>query len=319
MFEIMNAGLEVTVQDYPGRLGYWSIGISPAGPMDSISFRVANRIVGNDTKLAGLEITGLGPTIKFHDDEVIAFSGARFAATIDGNEVPWNKEVKVAAGSILKVGSLKGNGFRCYMAIRGGIDVPVYLGSRSTFAYGHFGGFEGRKLQKGDMLNVSRNETYIPLKNDLGITLNPKFEKDWEIGVIPGPHSNPDYFTDKFTNDFYQTTYKVSRNTNRLGIRLEGPKPEFARANGGEGGSHPSNNIDFTYAIGTINFSGDTPIIIGVDGPSLGGFVCYATVPTSEFWKVGQLKPGDTIRFKKMSYGDALNNQKDVEKLISLL
>lgn len=318
MFEILNPGLEVTVQDYPGRQGYWSVGIPPSGPMDPVAFRIANRLAGNEVSAAGLEITGLGPTIRFHDDELVAFTGARFKAAAGGEEIPWNTPVKVSRGTVIKVGSLKGSGFRCYMAVRGGIDVPLYLGSRSTFAYGHFGGFDGRRLLKGDILNVRRDTPAIPPKMDTGIAFMPDYPHDWKIGVVPGPHGSPDFFTEEFTKKFYHTDYKVSHNTNRLGVRLDGPKPEFARKDGGEGGSHPSNMIDYTYAIGTVNFSGDVPIIIGIDGPSLGGFISYATVPTSEFWKVGQVKPGDTIRFVKMPLGEALQKQKDIETIIGL-
>lgn len=318
MFEIINPGLEVTVQDYPGRQGYWSVGIPPAGPMDSVAFRIANRLVGNEITAAGLEITGLGPTIRFHDDELVAFTGAEFKATVNGEEIPWHTPVQVSSGTVIKIGSLKGNGFRCYMSIRGGIDVPLYLGSRSTFTYGHFGGLEGRKLLKGDILNIRRDTPVVPFKKNVGLTFMPLYPHDWEIGVIPGPHGSPDFFSEEFTKHFYHTKYHVSHNTNRLGVRLDGPKPTFARKDGGEGGSHPSNMIDYTYAIGTINFSGDVPIIIGIDGPSLGGFISYATVPTAEFWKVGQVKPGDSIRFVKMSPGEALEKQRDIETIIGL-
>ncbi len=319
MFEILNPGLEVTVQDYPGRLGYWSVGIPPSGPMDPVSFRIANRLVHNDAGCAGLEITALGPSIRFHDDAVIAFAGARFQASIDGAPVPWYRAVEVKAGTVLRMGGIQGGGFRCYMAVRGGIDVPEYLGSRSTFAHGGFGGFEGRRLQKGDMVQVFSNVLPVPGRTELGLTFEPEFSRSWEIGVIPGPHYSPDYFTEAFTKEFYKTDYTVSRNANRLGVRLEGPKPEFSRKDGGEGGSYPSNQIDFTYAIGTINFSGDVPIIIGADGPSLGGFICYATVPAAELWKAGQVRPGDTVRFKKMTHEEALKKQRDIETLIGLL
>lgn len=319
MFEIINPGLEATVQDYPGRLGYWSVGIPPSGPMDPVAFRIANRLVENAEGAPGLEIAGLGPTIKFHDDARIAITGAKFKAKLDDAEIDWYTPVDVKAGSVLKMGSISGGGFRAYIAFAGGIDVPEYLGSYSTFPHGHFGGFEGRKLLKGDMVKVKKQTNPIKARTNLGITFKPDYPSHWEIGVIPGPHESPDFFTEAFTKTFYSTDYKVSYNANRLGIRLDGPIPEFSRKDGGEGGKHPSNMHDYTYAIGTINFSGNTPIIITADGPSLGGFISYATLPTAELWKAGQIKPGDSIRFIKMTHGEALQKQKDMETLISML
>lgn len=320
MIEIVDGGLGLTIQDYPGRVGYWNVGIPPSGPMDAFAFRVANKLVGNDDRAAGLEITGNGPVLIFHQEAVIAFAGAKFAATINQQEVPWWTPVKVSKGSRLKTGRVTGGGFRAYLAIAGGIDVPEYLGSRSTFVYGKFGGFEGRPLQKGDLLEVLPYEQPRERANPFGVQVRPEYLSEWDIGVLPGPHSAPDFFTPEYAQAFFSTGYKVNYNANRLGIRLEGgPKPTFARADGGEGGQHPSNMIDYTYAVGTINFSGDTPIILGVDGPSLGGFISFATIPSGEFWKVGQLKPGDTVRFYRMTLGEALAQQQRLETILSLL
>lgn len=318
MIEIIDGGLGLTVQDYPGRIGYWNIGIPPSGPMDPFAFRLANRLVGNDDKDAGLEITGMGPTLRFHDAAVIVLGGAKFTATMDQQEIPWWTPVEVPKGARVKIGRVEGGGFRAYLAIRGGIDVPEYLGSRSTFAYGKFGGFEGRALKKGDMLEIFEKPAK-PRKNPFHVSCTPVYTNHWEIGALPGPHSCPDFFTEESAEMFFSSEYRVNYNANRLGIRLEGPKPTFARADGGEGGRHPSNMHDYTYAIGTVNFSGDTPIIIGVDGPSLGGFISFCTVPTAELWKVGQVKPGDSIRFRKMTLGEAIELQREMETILSLV
>jgi urea carboxylase len=144
----------------------------------------------------------------------------------------------------------------------------------------------------------------------------PCYGTHWEIGAIPGPYAAPDYFTDADQKMFFDQEWNVYYNSSRLGYRLEGPKPQFARDSGGEGGTHPSNVHDYPYAIGTVNFTGDMPIIITVDGPSLGGFICLATVPTAELWKVGQAKGNDKIKFRRMTVSEAINARRQMEKTL---
>lgn len=157
-------------------------------------------------------------------------------------------------------------GCRTYLAVRGGFDVPVYLGSRSTFALGQFGGHGGRPLRPGDMLGISQIDlpacttpapTHDPAPADPDLI--PDYPDHWEIGVLYGPHGAPDFFTEKSIEKFFEQDWEVHYNSNRLGIRLNGPKPEFTRADGGEAGLHPSNIHDCEYAIGSINFTGDMP------------------------------------------------------------
>ncbi len=320
MFEIIDGGFGLTIQDYPGRVGYWNVGIPPSGPMDSLAFRIANRIVGNSEDAAGLEITAMGPTIFFHEDATVAFAGASFAAQLDGVDIPWWTPVQVKKGSTIKIGLVSAKGLRAYMAIKGGIDVPLYWGSRSTFLYGKFGGFQGRPLKKGDIVEVFHTAPGTEKSKEICFKIIPEYTNQWKIGVISGPHGSPDFFTSEFEDEFFNTDYKVDYNANRLGIRLQGgAKPTFARTDGGEGGAHPSNLHDYTYAIGTLNFSGDTPIIIGVDGPSLGGFISFVTIPSAELWKTGQLKPNDTVRFHLMTMQEALSSQQEIEKMIELI
>ncbi len=313
MIEVIKGGLCTTIQDYPGRIGYWDVGIPPSGPMDSLAFRIANKLVGNEEGVAGLELTGVGPTVKFHTDTIVALTGAKLIGQIEGTEIPWGKAFYVKSGSVMKLGAVKGDGFRSYLAVRGGFDVPEYLGSKSTFAFGGFGGFEGRIIKEGDLLRINKSTQVIkgfPVKQHLHISLETQYSKEWEIGVLPGPHGAPDFFTNAHVEMFYNTDWKVNYNSNRLGYRLEGATPEFARKDGGEGGKHPSNMYDYTYSIGTINFSGNTPVILTADGPSLGGFISFATVATGELWKVGQAKPNDIIRFKKITLKEALEIQR---------
>jgi urea carboxylase len=150
-------------------------------------------------------------------------------------------------------------------------------------------------------------------------TLVPAYTSAWEIGAIYGPHGAPDFFTDEDIAMFFATDWKVHFNSNRTGIRLIGPKPKWARTDGGEAGLHPSNIHDNAYAVGAVDFTGDMPIILGPDGPSLGGFVCPACIAASELWKIGQLKPGDTVRFRRMPLTEATAREVEQDREIEVL
>jgi urea carboxylase len=303
--EILSPGTYTSVQDLPGRLGYWDIGVPPSGPMDDKAFALANRLVGNQSDAAGLEATLVGPSLKFNVDSLIAVTGACDAATLDGKPLPGWQAVSVKAGQVLDMGQGH-QGCRSYLAIRGGLDVPVYLGSRSTFALGQFGGFCGRTLRAGDQLDIfPETRDLLPPAKAPG-TLLPEYTKEWQIGVLLGPHGAPDFFTQEAFETFFATDWEVHYNANRLGVRLVGPVLEWARTDGGEAGLHPSNVHDCEYAIGAVNFTGDSPVILMKDGPSLGGFVCPVTIAKAELWKVGQVKPGDKIRFVPLSFDAAL-------------
>jgi len=308
--EVLEAGTYTTIQDYPGRVGYWGIGVPPSGPMDDWAFRLANRIVGNPVDAAGIEATVLGPTLKFHCAAVVALTGAPTYAELDGELVPFWTPIEVKAGQILRVGKAT-SGCRTYIAVRCGFDVPVYLGSRATFALGQFGGHAGRTLRPGDILPIVSTEAASvgavwgePVS--LPKELVPIYGRTWEIGVLCGPHGAPDFFTSESMETFFASEWEVHYNSNRLGIRLNGPKPTWTRSDGGEAGLHPSNVHDCEYAIGSINFTGDMPVILTRDGPSLGGFVCAVTIAKAELWKVGQVKPGDKLRFFEMTFESAL-------------
>ncbi|MDU7389220.1 urea carboxylase [Atlantibacter hermannii] len=306
--EVLEPGTWSSVQDYPGRPGYWDIGVPPSGPMDDLAFQLANRIVGNHPEAAGLEFTLQGPTLRFHCDAVIALTGAICPALLDDAPVAYWQPVIVKAGQTLALGRAT-SGCRTYLAVRNGIDVPLYLGSRSTFALGQFGGHAGRTLKVADVLAISRPELAgcttpapIALPQMPEPALIPTYGDTWDIGVLYGPHGAPDFFTPESMETFFASEWEVHYNSNRLGVRLIGPKPEWARADGGEAGLHPSNVHDCEYAIGAINFTGDFPVILTRDGPSLGGFVCPVTIAKAELWKVGQVKPGDKIRFHPVSF-----------------
>jgi urea carboxylase len=339
--DVIDGGTQTTVQDYPGRLGYWNVGVPPSGPMDALAFRMANEMVGNPEGAAGLEIAVTGPSLRFRADGVIALTGADFGARVDGVAVaPWTA-VSVEKGSLLEMGPVTGGGARAYLSVAGGFDVPPYLGSRSTFILGKFGGHGGRALRAGDVLainagGVARGEKAgtvgsvhaVPgvsgvLTSDrarLGTeTTVPVFSQTWEIGALYGPHGAPDFFTQEDIEMFFSTSWKVHYNSDRTGVRLIGPKPVWARTDGGEAGLHPSNIHDNAYAVGAIDFTGDMPIILGPDGPSLGGFVCPACIVESELWKIGQLKPGDTVRFRRMPLAEANAREREQDSEVQVL
>jgi urea carboxylase len=287
--DVLAPGMLTTVQDWPGRKGYWKIGVPPSGPMDELSFRAANAAVGNAESAPGLECTASGPTLKFSRDTVVCLTGAPVVCTLDGQPVPQWEPVPVAAGQVLTVGSTTDTGMRVYLAVRGGIDVPDYLGSASTFTLGNFGGHAGRALQAGDVLRVASRVVADPAPVPEGN--RPALTNAWHIAVTEGPHEAPGFFTPEDIDVLYSTDYEVHFNSARTGVRLIGPRPGWAREDGGEAGLHPSNIHDNAYAIGSLDFTGDTPIILGPDGPSLGGFVCPAVVASGDLWKLGQLRP----------------------------
>ena len=317
--EVLQPGTQTTYQDFPGRQGYWSVGIPPSGPFDSLSFQWGNQLLNNAANAVGLEITLNGPTLKFYQDADIVVTGAECDILINEDLIPLWKTHRIRAGEVLKIGAIKKMGARAYLCIKGGFDCPSYLGSRSTFTLGQFGGYAGRALRTGDMLTFSQSHdnNHAPkefVSVDLPSSERPQFSHQWTLRVTYGPHGANDFFTENDIETFFRTQWEVHYQSNRTGVRLIGPKPEWARETGGEAGLHPSNIHDNAYAFGTVDFTGDMPIILGPDGPSLGGFVCPATVITADLWKLGQLKSGDTIQFEKVSIDTAhqiLHQQND--------
>ena len=342
--EVLSPGTLTTIQDCPGREGYWHIGVPPSGPMDDLAFRIGNRLLGNNADAAGLEMTMNGPTLVAHHATAICLTGAEMEAsfipadktghgdTSQSQALPWYQVIHLEPGDTIQLGGVKDCGCRAYLLVAGGFDVPDYLGSRSTFDLGQFGGHGGRAVQSGDMLRLFNNtarsvqpsqqagaqspalDTLAP---SLALALRPRHTHHWEIAVLAGPHEAPDFFTDEDIAAFYEADWEVHYNSSRTGVRLIGPKPTWARSDGGEAGLHPSNIHDNAYAIGTIDFTGDMPVVLGRDGPSLGGFVCPATIAAAEFWKIGQAKAGDTIRFYRVDQGTALDLWSQREQMIN--
>ena len=335
---VLSGGFATTVQDYPGRLKYWDVGVPPSGPMDSLAFRLGNRLLGNNEDAAGLEITAQGPTLLFNRPCVVCAAGARLEATLDGSPFPCYAPVTIAAGQTLKLGRVQSEGLRAYLLFQGGLDVPSYLGSRATFTLGRFGGHAGRTLAAGDVLHIAEHaarSAQAPLDSrpprldsplpplcalpPLDPALVPRLAREWTLRVLYGPHGAPDFFTPDDIETLRGVSWQVHYNSNRTGVRLIGPKPQWARRDGGEAGLHPSNIHDNAYAIGAIDFTGDMPIILGPDGPSLGGFVCPLVVIQADLWKLGQLVPGASVRFEVLDEAEAAAAEEAQEALIRTL
>jgi urea carboxylase len=319
---VVRPGAATTVQEHPGRIGYWSVGVPPSGPMDSLAFRIANRVVGNAAGVAGLEIAVEGPELRFTRASVVCLGGARIEVELDGCAAPHGCAVEIAAGAMLRLGRITG-GARAYLAVRGGIDVPRYLGSRATFTLGGFGGHCGRGLVAGDVLplgdpsdaarapdpplsDAAAAALFTGLTGDSAPTVTPGDPRAFELRVLDGPHGAPDFFTAEDLADLYSATYEVHHQSARTGVRLVGPRPRWARPDGGDAGLHPSNIHDTAYAVGSVDFTGDMPVILGPDGPSLGGFVCPAVVTLADLWKLGQLRAGDRVALRAIDADTAL-------------
>lgn len=301
--EVIQSGVQTAVQDVLGRQGYWDVGVPPSGAIDGLSLNTANQLLDNPFNTAGLECVVTGPTLRFHCNSQIAITGGEMACTLDGEVQQMWQTITVNKGQTLVCGNIT-SGCRSYIAIKGGIGVPEYLGSQATFSLGQFGGHAGRNLLIGDMLPIKQYDMANDI-NVLPIAQRPKFDGVWQIAVMYGPHGAPDFFTDADVTQFFGHEWEVHHNSSRTGIRLVGPKPEWAREDGGEAGLHPSNIHDNAYAVGAIDFTGDMPIILGPDGPSLGGFVCLSVIVAGERWKMGQLKAGDRVQFVPINYEQA--------------
>lgn len=322
MLKIINGGIETLVEDWPGRLGYLGKGMSASGAFDNVGLGLANVLVGNPSGEAGLEITGGFLEAEFDGDHVIAMGGSDMQPTINGQPVPLWESIKVGAGDVIKFLHIGPTGFRCYLAVAGGVDVPAYLGSKSTCIFGSYGGFQGRALVEGD--EVLFGEPSADLAALAGRKLKegavPQLTNELVLRAIPGPNTCPDYVTEEGMDLLFERVSKIQHTSNRSAYRLEElPDSFFARADGGVGGSHPSNIIDHAYAIrGALNICGNTPILLIADGPTLGGYMCALNVINADLWKVGQGAPGrDFMRFELSNQDEAIAARKEQKELLS--
>ena len=314
---VIDAGLQTTVQDYPGRRRMLAKGFFPAGPMDHFAHRAANLLVGNDASAATLEITLGNFRIRLESDATVAVCGAEAPLTVDGEAVAVWESHHVPAGSELALGVAAGPGFRAYLAVDGGFDVAPLFGSRATYTMGALGGFEGRPLQAGDALPLGESRANAARRR-LPAAARPPYSREWEVRAMRGPHATPDFLSESDMETLFGRPWPVDRNSNRTGIRLESHKFEWARTSGGIAGGHPSNILDNSYPVGAININGDLPVILGPDGPTAGGFVVAATVIHADFWKIGQFRTvGDTVRFREVTIDDAIAAERQLSATLA--
>lgn len=319
MIKVLKPGIEVLVEDWPGRLGYMGLGMAASGALDNLALQLGNVLVGNDRGEAGLEIAGGYCEFEMTEDAVVALAGADMNAKLNGEPMPLWKGVALKAGDVVSLAVFQKVGFRVYLCIAGGIDVPEYLGSKSTCLFGCYGGFEGRKLAVGDLVPVGKSD--VVTGKELNPKYIPEYTNDWVLRAIPGPNSVPDYVTEAGMDELFGKSMKISHNANRSAYRLtEIDESVFwARTDGGKGGSHPSNIVDHGYNMrGAINVTGNTPSLLIADGPTLGGFVCVANVINADLWKIGQGIPArDTITLKLATIEEAIEARKEVEAIFT--
>jgi biotin-dependent carboxylase-like uncharacterized protein len=312
-FDVISPGLQTTIQDWPGRVGYWRVGIPPSGPMDELSFRQANLLVGNSNDAPALEIQFLGPALRALQTFDVAITGGTTQLTVDDRPVAMNESLTVRRGEVLTLGSVT-QGARCYLAIAGGFAKEKVLGSVATFPRGGIG---GGALTSGDTLDAlaaSHGGPRRRLRSDLWI----KPPEPMTIEVTAGPHL--DWLGADGANAIAGATWKVSPQSDRTGIRLVGPKIQFSQraySKAPENGPEPTNVINTGYPIGGVNVCGDTPIILPVDGPSQGGFITPFVVASGALWKVGQLRPHQRLIFHRISLNDAIELRSQLEELAS--
>lgn len=310
-------GLQTTIQD-AGRPGYLSRGIPPAGPQDHRSFALASILVGNpippppltpgDPGLAGLEYLAIGPTLEFEAETLIALTGGHVDATLDDETVPMWEAFEAPAGSTLKIGKV-GPGARGYMAVAGGIDVPLYLGSRATYVRGGQGGLEGRALRKGDRLALGTETSSAvpgrPVPNELRREVE---ERPWRVRVVPGPQDH--MFTEEGLATFFSAEWQLSPTSDRMGFRFIGPKlelherPDYMIRDAGSG---PADIVDDITPVGGIQVPGGIePIAMGVENPTAGGYAKIGTVISTDLGVLGQIRPMEPVRFESVDVDEAL-------------
>lgn len=299
---VSNPGFVTTVQDL-GRYGYSHLGISPAGAADRLSFRMANLLVGNDENAAALEMTLLGPSLKFEELAVVAVAGAECEIKVNGGDVPQWRVVQAAAGSILKFGAMR-MGARAYLAVQGGFDVPLVMGSASTDIGGKFGGIEGRPLRSGDVLQL-RDKCGLRARclRD-GAWAPEDSQKRKTLRVTKG--AQQEWFDPEAFEQLFSQPFRVGEQSGRTGLRLKGEKIAPRRK---------SELLTDGTPLGAIQIPQDgQPIILFVDQQTTGGYPKIANVIAADMHIVGQLKAQDEVRFAEVSVAEAIQLLREQEQ-----
>jgi urea carboxylase len=297
--EVLSPGTLTTVQDWPGRTGHWEVGVPPSGPMDSRSHRIGNRLLGNAPGAAGLEVTLSGPKLRFDAPATVAVTGAPLTVELGGVAAPQWTRLEVPAGCVVSLGTIRGAGVRAYVMVGGGLAGSPAMGSRSVFAPARLGGMP---LRRGDVLELAG----VLTDGRPAASIDPlPFSNTVTLRVVLGPHGAPEFLTPEGLSELIDSSWSVDPHSNRAGIRLVGPRPQWSRTDGGEAGLHPSNVLDSAYSVGTVMLAGDMAVVVGPDGPSLGGFAAVAQVIRADLWRLGQLRAGDTVSLEVVGMGEA--------------
>jgi biotin-dependent carboxylase-like uncharacterized protein len=307
---VRQPGLLTTVQD-TGRFGEYAIGMPPSGAMDVFSYQVGNYLVGNEDGAAGLEITYFGPELEFTEDAVIAITGAEMPPKMNGEEAATWEVLQVSSGDVLSFDYLK-NGARSYLAIAGGIDVPVFLHSRSTYTLIGLGGHEGRALQEGDELEIGEaSDTSGRVGMAVAQEQIPAYSKETELRVMIGLASYR--LTEESMEEFLNTEWTVTPDADRVGYRYKGGELEFIEREQPAGaGADQANVVDFGYPVGSIQVPGGVePIVLMNDAVTGGGYATIGTVISVDRDKLAQTKTNDKTRFRSVDLEEALKARKE--------
>lgn len=315
--EVLEPGLSTTVQDL-GRTGYYHLGVPPSGALDLFSLTAANLLAGNPADAAGLECAYMGPKLRFGEDAVVGVAGADLEPRVDGEPREGWSSFAVAAGQTLSFGHVRA-GARVYVAVAGGIDVPVALGSRSTYALGSLGGLDGRPLQEGDELAVGDAGRDGAAGRSVPADLRPDLPRELEVRVVMGLYDH--LLTDAGRAAFEQTTWTLTPTADRVGFRYKGEKLELLEREQPFGaGSDPSNIVDAPYPVGSIQVPGGVePIVLHRDAVSGGGYVMVATVISADMDTVAQSPPGSATRFVPVDLEAALAARRERSERLARL
>jgi antagonist of KipI len=305
--KVSSPGFFTTVQD-PGRSGFQRFGVPVSGAMDDYAFTAANLLVGNNPADACLEVTMHGPDLLFLREAQIAIAGATFSPSINGERVECWTVLQVRRGDRFFFGSAL-EGCRGYLAVRGGIDVPVVLGSRSTYVRGSFGGFQGRQLKAGDVLEFQ--QPFAPLASSFSMPqeLIPEYSREVAVKVVLGPQT--ECFTERGLETFLSSTYEVTIEADRMGYRLEGAEVKL------------KDGVDMVtdaMIAGAVQVPRDgKPMVLMRDAQTTGGYPKIAVVTTPDVSRLGQAKPKDQISFFKISPSQARERLVEYRKLLRRL
>jgi antagonist of KipI len=300
MIRVVKPGFFTTVQDR-GRLGYAHLGISPAGAADALSLRIANLLLGNEENAPALEMTLTGATLEFEADAVVALSGANFDCRVATKWVSGHTAVHLSAGETLHCGSTT-DGARSYLAVQGGFDVPLVMGSASTDVRGRFGGFEGRRLQKDDVLRVRKGGKSQVRR--LRAEVLEAVQRTGPLRVTKG--AQHDWFSPETYAKLLASPYLVSEQSDRAGLRLQGEAVSP---------SETSQLLTDGIPLGAIQVPQDgQPIVLFVDQQTTGGYPKIANVIAADLHRIGQLRPRDQVRFAGISIEEAVEALREQER-----